>query len=168
MNMGDFELFCERNQNGMYNVAVKVLRDSQQAEDATQEAFVRIFRIARTLVFEDMTAEKVYALRATKNVAIEILRKQKPTLDIEEAKSLLMTHEDALYRAVAAKETVQEISSILGERANSIFCYRSFGLSDTEIAATLGISMENVRSIAYRARLRLSEARRKEEGRLDG
>lgn len=168
LNMGDFELFCERNQNGMYNVAVKVLRDSQQAEDATQEAFVRIFRIARTLVFEDMTAEKVYALRATKNVAIEILRKQKPTLDIEEAKSLLMTHEDALYRAVAAKETVQEISSILGERANTIFCYRSFGLSDTEIAATLGISMENVRSIAYRARLRLSEAQRKEEGRLDG
>ncbi len=160
MTVGDFELFCERNQVGMYRVALKILNDSQQAEDAVQDAFVRIFRIAKTLIFEAEKAEKTYALRAVKSTAIDILRRQKPVHNFEEVEQLSFSHGDITFRAISAQETADMINRILSPRASTIFSYRNMGLSDAEIAATLDISVSNVRSIVYRAKQQISASLR--------
>lgn len=83
MRLSDFELFCERHQSGMFYIACNVLGDSQKAEDAVQEALFRIYRTFGKLSFRTVREERVYALRAAKNAAIDLLRQNKPceTLD---------------------------------------------------------------------------------------
>lgn len=163
MTIGDFELFCERNQNGMYRVALQILYDSQRAEDAVQDAFVRIFRISRDLDFDTERAEKLYALRAVKSAAIDILRRQKPADPLDEVEQLSFSRGDTTFHAVSSRETMDLINRLLGPRAQAIFCFRRIGLSDAEIAATLDISISNVRSTVYRARQRISDILRDEE-----
>lgn len=160
MTVGDFELFCERNKGGMYRIAVQILSDSHRAEDAVQDAFVRIFRIVANLEFETERAEKLYALRAVKSAAIDIYRQQKPIKDFEEIEQVSFSRGDTTFHAVSTLETLGMISRILGPRAQAIFSYRNMGLSDAEIAATLDISISNVRSIVYRARNNVSDALR--------
>lgn len=158
MTIGDFELFCERNQVGMYCVAMQILNDSQRAEDAVQDAFMRIFRIIGRLEFEAERAEKIYALRAVKSAAIDILRREKPAGSIEDIDCLTPTEDDSTFCAVSGMETAGTINQLLGPTAGAIISYRNIGLSDSEISATLGISISNVRTTVYRARRRVSDA----------
>ena len=158
MTIGDFELFCERNQVGMYRVAMQILNDSQRAEDAVQDAFMRMFRIVGRLEFETERAEKIYALRAAKSTAIDIIRREKPIDDLDGMNQFPSSCRDLTYDTVAALESAKQINNLLGPRAQTIFSFRNIGLSDTEIAATLNISVSNVRSIVYRARRSVSEA----------
>lgn len=161
MGVSDFELFCERNQVGMYRVAMQILNDSQLAEDAVQDTFMRIFRIIGRLEFEAERAEKLYALRAVKSAAIDILRREKPAENIEDIDCLTSAEGDSTYYAVSGMETASTISQLLGPTAGAIISYRNIGLSDMEISATLGISISNVRTTVYRAKQRVSDALQK-------
>lgn len=166
MTRGDFALLCERTQSGMYAVAMQILHNTQQAEDAVQNAFVRMLRIVGKLNFENERVERVYCLRTVKCAAIDLYRAQKSLDDkIDDS----WDHEpvdnsDAAFRTVSAEESVNKIASILSPRAQAIFSYRSMGLSDVEIAASLDIGVSNVRSIVYRARLQIANSIEQEEG----
>ena len=101
MRLSDFELFCERHQSGMFYIACNVLGDSQKAEDAVQEALFRIYRTFGKLSFRTAREERVYALRAAKNAAIDLLRQNKPceTLDDISMDKLSMERGDTTYSA---------------------------------------------------------------------
>lgn len=158
MRLSDFELFCERHQSGMFYIACNVLGDSQKAEDAVQEALFRIYRTFGKLSFRTVREERVYALRAAKNAAIDLLRQNKPceTLDDISMDRLSMERGDTTYSAAAAHSTEEYVGRFiqaLPEKTKAIFSYRSLGLSDKEIAETLSITPDNVRTIAFRARM---------------
>ena len=104
MRLSDFELFCERHQSGLFYIACNVLGDSQKAEDAVQEALFRIYRTFGKLSFRTAREERVYALRAAKNAAIDLLRQNKPceTLDDISMDRLSLERGDTTYSAAAA------------------------------------------------------------------
>ena len=167
MRLSDFELFCERHQSGMFYIACNVLGDSQKAEDAVQEALFRIYRTFGKLSFRTAREERVYALRAAKNAAIDLLRQNKPceTLDDISMDKLSMERGDTTYSAAAAHSTEEYVGRFiqaLPEKTKAIFSYRSLGLSDKEIAETLSITPDNVRTIAFRARKKLMDSLERE------
>ena len=167
MRLSDFELFCERHQSGMFYIACNVLGDSQKAEDAVQEALFRIYRTFGKLSFRTAREERVYALRAAKNAAIDLLRQNKPceTLDDISMDKLSMERGDTTYSAAAAHSTEEYVGRFiqaLPEKTKAIFSYRSLGLSDKEIAETLSITPDNVRTIAFRARKKLMDTLERE------
>ena len=111
--------------------------------------------------------ERVYALRAAKNVAIDLLRQNKPceTLDDISMDKLSMERGDTTYSAAAAHSTEEYVGRFiqaLPEKTKAIFSYRSLGLSDKEIAETLSITPDNVRTIAFRARKKLMDSLERE------
>lgn len=162
MTIADFELLIERNQNSMYRVAIQILKDAHTAEDAVQDAFVRMFRIVSTLEFENDRAEKVYVLRAVKSTAIDALRRQKNIDHLDDIDPLSLSGGDFTYNTISETETIRQVHTLLGPRATTILCYRNMGLSDREISETLNISISNVRSIVYRAKQRVSQCLGKE------
>ena len=115
MRLSDFELFCERHQSGMFYIACNVLGDSQKAEDAVQEALFRIYRTFGKLSFRTAREERVYALRAAKNVAIDLLRQNKPceTLDDISMDKLSMERGDTTYSAAAAHSTEEYVGRFI-------------------------------------------------------
>lgn len=162
MILGDFELFCERNQSGMYHVALKILRDSLDAEDAVQSTFEKIFRLVDKIEFETERAEQVYARRAVRTVSIDMLRQRKQ-LELIAAFSRFPS-DDIPLNSVCAEESAHEILKILGPKASTIFSLRRIGLADAEIAKELGVSISDVRTTVYRARTRIAHVLERKEG----
>lgn len=107
------------------------------------------------------------APRAAKNAAIDLLRQNKPceTLDDISMDKLSMERGDTTYSAAAAHSTEEYVGRFiqaLPEKTKAIFSYRSLGLSDKEIAETLSITPDNVRTIAFRARKKLMDSLERE------
>ncbi|WP_419020159.1 RNA polymerase sigma factor [Intestinimonas butyriciproducens] len=78
---------------------------------------------------------------------------------------LSMERGDTTYSAAAAHSTEEYVGRFiqaLPEKTKAIFSYRSLGLSDKEIAETLSITPDNVRTIAFRARKKLMDSLERE------
>lgn len=160
MDLGDFEPFCERVQGRMYNTAYKILQDSQLAEDAVQETLYRIFRLFERLEFQTEKAELVYALRATKHVAITLAKKTKPFEELEKLDATHKNRSDMPFEEAVAHETEQTIEDIikkLSPKAKAIFVYRRLGIEDAEIASTLGITVSDVRTTSFRTKQKIKQ-----------
>lgn len=165
MTLGEFEPFCERYQSGMFNVAKAVLHDEAMAEDAVQIALKRIFKLFGKLEFDTEKKEKSYALRAAQNVAIDIYKnRQKDNVVTEEnLAEASFQRGDTTFESVAAQETKGELIAAvraLSPKAQAIFKYREYGLKDAEIADTLGISVSDIRTTAFRARNKIAKTLR--------
>ena len=172
MTLNEFEPFCERYQNGMFRVARSVLGDNGLSEDAVQTALKRIFMVFGKLSFETERQEKVYAMRAAQNAAIDIQRKQTPVVEISKPETERLSYQqgDVTFEQAALGELEGRLADIvrsLSPKAQSIFRYREFGLKDADIAASLGITVSDVRTTVFRARKRVAEHLR-EEGLYDG
>lgn len=167
----EFEAFCIRNQGGMFKVALQVTKNQQTAEDAVQEAFFRIYRIFSSLEFETERQERVYVLRAAKNAALDMLKKERACAEYcEGVIDFAEYSKDLTLETVLARDFGAAVAALLKklpEKAKTIYSYRQMGLSDAEIAQTLSISVSDVRTTVFRARKKITECLRKEGGYLE-
>lgn len=161
MYAGDFAAFCERHKKKMYSVAYRYLDDVQAAEEATQEALVRIFHASPRLSFHSVYEEQVYALRAARCAALDLSEKMKKSsavlVDIDTIPEP-GTEDDLAFSRVVADGMYEEVELVLGRlspKARAIFRYHMMGLSDKEIAATLSIGVSDVRTTLHRTRAKL-------------
>lgn len=159
-----FEEFFRANYSRAFGVAVRMLGNSAEAEDAAAEAFSRAllrWRRVGTLDYRD-----AWVLRVTANVAIDMLRRRRP-----------LPRPDAAVRDAQA-DSVERLSLLreletLPERQRDVLLLRYFGdLSDDDIARCLTMAQGTVKSHVHRG---LSRLRRRfgvdldgEAGELDG
>lgn len=145
-----------------YGTALKILSDPSLAEEAVQEAFVRVWRKARA--FEGRRgSERTWILSVVRNQAIDMLRKRArhPEADLDAVPgALLITAPDDPWHAVAEglrAETVRSALRQLPAEQRGVLELAYFaGLRSTEIARELGIPEGTVRS---RMRLALAKLR---------
>jgi RNA polymerase sigma-70 factor (ECF subfamily) len=139
-------------------VAYRVCGDAALADDLAQETFVRVWRKLHT--YRPGHSFRAWICRIASNLTIDALRRQKPTVDIEQVslpnpgsapESLAMQDERALAvrSAIAALPEQVRITLVLREYE---------GLSYGEIAEALDIPMGTVKSRLGDARRRLREA----------
>lgn len=80
---GDRNAFSElvrRHRAGMINVAYRMCGDSQIAEDAAQEAFIRAWQNLNR--YKPKSAFHNWLYRIVTNAASDVLRREKESLDI--------------------------------------------------------------------------------------
>ncbi|MCA9928094.1 MAG: sigma-70 family RNA polymerase sigma factor [Anaerolineales bacterium] len=162
-----FQYLFETTSDKLYRVAVGLLRDEAEAEGVVQDTFLRLFE--KLDQFEGRSKVSTWLYRVAYNLAVERLRKQRPTLSIEEEpeNDLLMMPvvlvdwgqwpERLLTDAEVTAELDKAIAA-LPETYRAVFLLREVeGLSTEETAVIAGISTGAVKVRLHRARLFLRE-----------
>ena len=141
----------------LYRVAFSVLRNPSDAEDAVQEAFLRVLRHRDSL--GEVRDRRVWLIRIVWNVVLDRKRRAKTrpeTDDVEElARVLPASGLSAEERASAAQHHAHVLECVdrLPSKEREVLILSAFEeLSSVEIAAVLGITESSVRSRLFRAR----------------
>ena len=146
----------------LYRVAFSVLRNAPDAEDAVQEAFLRVVRHRSAL--GEIRDHRVWLIRIVWNVVLDRKRRAKTrpeTDDVDELARVLPAHGlSAEQRAAAAEHHAQVLHCVerLPAKEREVLTLSAFEeLSSVEIASVLGITESSVRSRLFRARNLMAE-----------
>ncbi len=141
----------------LYRVAFSVLRNPSDAEDAVQEAFLRVLRHGDDL--DEVRDHRVWLIRIVWNIVLDRKRRAKTrpeTDDVEELARVLPANGlSAEERAAAAQHHAHVLSCVerLPAKEREVLALSAFEeLSSVEIASILGITESSVRSRLFRAR----------------
>jgi len=141
----------------LYRVAFSVLRNPSDAEDAVQEAFLRVLRHRNML--DDVRDHRVWLIRIVWNIVLDRKRRAKTrpeTDDVEELARVLPANGlSAEQRAAAAQHHAHVLACVdqLPPKERQVLMLSAFEeLSSVEIAVILGITESSVRSRLFRAR----------------
>lgn len=163
---GDQDAFAEivySFQDAVFNLCYRMLSNNAEAEDATQEAFIRAFTNLHR--YDTKRSFKTWLLSIASNHCIDRLRKRRITFtSIDEptpATLSLSTDEPGPEEAATRKERSEHIQSLLAElnpddRAALVLRYW-YDYSYVEIAETLGTTESAIKSRLFRARRALAD-----------
>jgi len=164
-----FEDLVHANQKNVYNLALKMTRNEEDALDISQEAFIKAYRQLSN--FRGDSKFSVWMYRLTYNLCIDFLRKKKPeskvvSLNYEdesgettplEVPDLRNLPEDNAIRS-EMRSTIKDSIEELAEKHRDILVMREItGMSYDEMAETLRVNVGTVKSRLARARLKLVE-----------
>jgi len=146
----------------LYRVAFSVLRNGADAEDAVQEAFLRVLRHREQL--DEVRDRRVWLIRIVWNIVLDRKRRAKTrpeTDDVSElARVLPAGGLTADERAMAAQHHGHVLRCVerLPAKEREVLTLSAFEeLSSVEIATVLGITESSVRSRLFRARNLMAE-----------
>jgi RNA polymerase sigma-70 factor (ECF subfamily) len=141
----------------LYRVAFSVLRNQADAEDAVQEAFMRVLRHRDTL--GEVRDHRVWLIRIVWNIVLDRKRRAKTRPETDDvadlARVLPMKGLSAEEHAAAAQHHAHVLACVdqLPAKERQVMMLSAFDeLSSVEIAAVLEISESSVRSRLFRAR----------------
>lgn len=158
-----FEALVRRHQRKLYALAVRLLGDPAEAEDAVQEAFISAWR--RLPDFRGEAAFSTWMYRIATNRCLNTARGRRPTVPLDSVRRVLSPSEtDSPERAAMRSDRLAALERALAGLPSGLrACWvlrEVDGLGYTEIAAIVGASPDAVRGRIYRARTRLAEVMR--------
>ena len=140
----------------VYRTAYYLLGNEQDAKDAAQEALLRIYMKIGS--YEEKAKFKTWVQRIVTNICIDKFRKDRATVSIEEHNIVFMsrqTVEDELMNSYAAKD-IREAIDRLPEHHRAVVILRYLqDFSYNEIADSLDLPLNTVKSYLFRARQQL-------------
>lgn len=172
-DLDSFEALTNRYEQRVYSLALRMLRQQEDAEDVTQQTFISALEHLQG--FRGDASFSTWLLRIAAHAALKVIRKRKglDTISLEEA-----TEEDAEHGGIPHPEYIadwrqspadmahrNEIRDLLDqaleeldEGHRAVFLLRDVeGLSVKETADALDLSEANTKVRLLRARLRLRE-----------
>ena len=158
---GDLAVFervmlqCERR---VLRVALRLLNNPQDAQDAAQEVFLRLYKHLGEL--DETRGYEAWLYRVTVNVCRDIARRRGRSVGLAEVPEPVTPQPDAYHDAERAQrcEIVRRGLNCLGGKERAALVLRDVeGLSTWEVAAILGSSEKTVRSQVSTARLKLRD-----------
>ena len=155
-----FRQLVERYQGAVYNLAYRMLGDPNDAEDAAQEIFVRIYRqLGR---YDPTRKFSTWTLAIATNYCIDQLRRRRMQLvPLENIIPWARTREAGPEREAITQESRDEVQRLikqLPEKYRAPLVLRYFDeLSCAEIAEVLGMPEGTVKTQIHRARKALGK-----------
>jgi RNA polymerase sigma-70 factor (ECF subfamily) len=152
-DLGAFEQLVERFQSMVHGLAMSILRRPEDAEEAAQDAFLKLFRARGQ--FDHQRALEPWLLRIAGNACRDKLRRRKsvelPVLRSEAGeRDPLLDVPDSRAAVGAARQhvdhTVRGVLEQLSERVRLPLELKYLrGFTNQQIAEALGISLSNVK-----------------------
>ena len=168
-DMSAFEKIYRETSSFVYSVALRVVRNAAEAEDVTQEVYIRVHRNLKGFGFR--SAFKTWLYRITMNAALNACKRH------EREAEKRVYDESVLEQASVEPEQAKPMEqndrgdkvAMLLDRLNPehracIVLREIQGLSYEEMADALHININTVRTRLKRAREALMERGRKEVG----
>ena len=161
-----FEALMVAYEKPVYNLALRMLGNAQDAEDVSQEAFLKAYRSLNS--FRGDSKFSVWLYRIVSNLCLDLLRRRKR----QDASSLSVEDEDGqsvqldipdeelsaerLLEKKLTRDAVRRGLQQLPEDARQILLLREIqGLSYEEIGRVLDLEAGTVKSRIFRARKKL-------------
>jgi|LSQX01.3.fsa_nt_gb RNA polymerase sigma-70 factor (ECF subfamily) len=159
-----FEILIDKHQKKVYNMAYQYLGNFEDALDASQEAFLKIFKSLKS--FKEESSFSTWIYRICVNVYIDELRKRKKN-DSNMISSIINTEDgelelpivdtaplpDELLEQKEIKREIWDAINNLSSDYKTIIILRDInGLQYNEISEVLGCSLGTVKSRISRAR----------------
>ena len=159
-----FEKIYYAHRHAMLYTAQQILRDQHLAEDAVQEAFLRITKHLHKINVDDCHKTKAFVVIIVKNIAINMYNKRKKTAEVflfeevvENAISVDLSGEDNdIAKIVQAMKRLPEIY------AHIMMLRYLHDLNDKACAQLLNVSEAAVRKRLERGRALLKNELEKE------
>lgn len=165
----EFARLVESTSNQIYRLGLKMLNDSEDAEDMLQETYIKALRALPA--FEGRSSLKTWLYRIAVNESLMMLRKRRPVSAVEDEN---LDDEDGLENPVQivdfsamperemmageAKLFLNSAIQKLSPGLRAVFLLRDVeGFSIRETAEALNLTEMNVKTRLLRARLKLRE-----------
>lgn len=173
-NVDAFEELIRDYKKSAYNIALRVLRNKEDAEDISQEALIKVFKNIQ--FFNMQSTFKVWMYRIVVNTCLDFKRKKTvDTFSIDE--KIDLDNGDEVFRQIEDKsndpdslvdknydsQMVNEAVNNLEDDFKTIIILRDIqGFSYSEISEVLSCNIGTVKSRLFRARKSLKEIIEKE------
>jgi RNA polymerase sigma-70 factor (ECF subfamily) len=151
-----FAALVEAHQRVLYNLALRMVRNPEDARDLTQTVFIKAYRNLERFDRRHRFFSWVY--RIMMNEAINHLRARRPQEMLEEGLLAPGDTPDRHFERAQVDERVRRAVMLLEEDHRDVIVLRHFLLrSHREMSALLGIPEKTVKSRLHTARQRLGE-----------
>jgi RNA polymerase sigma-70 factor, ECF subfamily len=159
-----FERIYRASSGFVYSVVLRVVNSAPEAQEVTQDVFIKIHRNLRYFEFRSSFKTWAYriavnsALNACKRIAKENRRRQDLDSVIDTQIASVDTKKEIMHREETAQAQVElsVLLRVLNPDQRACVVLREIeGLSYEEIARTLRVNLNTVRSRLKRARLAL-------------
>ena len=152
----------DRYQKPLFNVALRMLHDAQDAEDVTQTVFLNALLQLRSYDPKYRFFSWVY--RMTVNESLNVIKRRKPTVDIE-ARPGLTAPGSTPDEVAEVQDRVGKALLELKPDDRAVVVLKHFmSFTYEEIADVLEVPVKTVKSRLFTARDRLREALREPRG----
>jgi RNA polymerase sigma-70 factor (ECF subfamily) len=161
-----FRALVERHYTAVFRLCRSILRHPEDAEDATQEVFVRVYQalsqfqgrgafgawLRRLTVNHCLNRTQTSAAKAAKNAySLDLMAETLPTAVEDDP-------EERVLRAEERARIKTELDFLPAPQRAALSMRLLHGLSYEEIADIMGVPVNSVRSWLHRGRARLREA----------
>ena len=148
-----FEELVARHARFMFQVAFGLLRNRQDAEDAVQEAFLKLYR---TGAWRGMEEEKAYLARVAWRIAVERLPKREMVDGVVETLvSVGATPEASALRGAEEAQLRRLIDALPEDLRQTLVLSALEEMNSREVGLVMGIPEGTVRTRLMRARSEL-------------
>ncbi|QQK08959.1 RNA polymerase sigma factor [Miniphocaeibacter halophilus] len=158
IDIKQFEKVYKQYKNLMFSVSFYILKDKMLAEDAVQQAFIKIIEIFNKIEFENCNKTRNLFVLICKNISINMYnsRKNKAAINLEESIfNNLKDPKSQLDYDNIENEVEGAIKSLPSIYSDVIYCKYVLGYSNSEISKLLNISVGNVRQRISRGKEKL-------------
>jgi RNA polymerase sigma-70 factor (ECF subfamily) len=156
-----FAELVRRYSDGIYSLAYRMVGNADDAEDIAQETFLRAYRALGT--YDPTRPFRAWLYRIASNLCVDHEAAQRPVLSLEDANgtgsdaatSILMGEEDpqAIVERREVQRLIQQGILALPPHYRVVIVLRYLhGLSYEEIAQTLGLPLNTVRTHLHRGK----------------
>jgi RNA polymerase sigma-70 factor (ECF subfamily) len=157
-----FRMLVEMHQRFVYAVAVRVLNNPLDAEDATQETFVRLWKNLNRYKVGIKLSTWLY--RIVTNICLDMLKsahykRNRMTLDIDkQTDEVFARSTDEVIQLHELTKAIEEAAAHLPPVQKIIFVLRDLqGLTPKEVSEILETSEEQIKSNLYHARIAIGQ-----------
>lgn len=158
-----FQRLVERYKKKIYFLAYDILGDHHEAEDISQEVFIKVFRSLRNFRRDAKMSSWIYQITA--NTCIDALRKKKskPQVNLEDFNHVSLQdnlagggtrvqNPELSAEASIMQHKIQNALHKVTPKEKTVFVMRHYNdLKIKEIAETLQVSSWTVKSLLFRA-----------------
>lgn len=147
----------KRYYRAMYNTALRILKNSFEAEDMMQESFLIAFTKLST--FKGEVTFGAWLKRIVINKCLTQLRKNKrfEEVKLEIAHQTLVENDEVDYSTIKSEEVMNSINSLKDNYRIAITLHLIEGYDYEEIAEIMKITYQNSRTTISRAKNKLRE-----------
>ncbi len=169
-DINSFEILIENYQKYAFNIAYKMMHNYDDANDVTQEAFIKVFQYIKN--FKRDSSFSTWLYRIVINTCKDEFKKRNKiqTISIDEEDSYKEVKDDSktpdeILESVEMRETIDRAINSLSSNYKEIIILRDIKeLSYKEISEQLELPIGTIKSRICRARIELRNTLRKEEG----